>query len=65
MHHSQTGAAVVAYAARQTPEEQGVDKNILVADPGGTVLGVMLLLSYLGVGCTPFLRRLIIMDLAG
>jgi len=29
-------AAVLAYAARQTPEEQGVDKNILVADLGGT-----------------------------
>jgi len=27
--------AVLAYAARQTPEEQGVDKNILVANPGG------------------------------
>ncbi|CUS08818.1 unnamed protein product [Tuber aestivum] len=29
-------AAVLAYAARQTPEEQSVDKNILVADLGGT-----------------------------
>ncbi|RPB01430.1 actin-like ATPase domain-containing protein [Choiromyces venosus 120613-1] len=29
-------AAVLAYAARQTPEEQSIDKNILVADLGGT-----------------------------
>ncbi|RPA91477.1 actin-like ATPase domain-containing protein [Choiromyces venosus 120613-1] len=29
-------AAVLAYAARQIPEEQGVDKNILVADLRGT-----------------------------
>jgi len=29
-------AAVLAYAAEQKPEEQGVNKNTLVADLGGT-----------------------------
>jgi len=28
--------AVLAYAARQTSQEQGVDRNILVVDLGGT-----------------------------
>ncbi|KAG0634812.1 hypothetical protein HOY80DRAFT_1058937 [Tuber brumale] len=57
-------ALVAAARAREleTPKEKGGDKNILVTDPRCTVLGVMLPLSYLGVGCTPFLRLLIIMD---
>jgi len=58
-------AGVLACAAEQKLEEQGVSKNILVADLGGMIPGVMLRLSHLWVGCGPFLSKLRIMDLAG
>jgi len=41
-------AGVLAYAAGQTPEEQGVDKNILVADLGGARCEAQVVVS--GVG---------------
>lgn len=45
-------AAVLAYASKQTPQEQSVDKNILVADLGGTRCDVTVVSSRGGMYTT-------------
>ena len=58
-------AAVLAQAARQTPEEQGVDNNIFVADLWVTRCDAVVVASRGRMYSTPFLQRLMILDLAG
>lgn len=59
---SEPVAGVLAYAARQAPQEPGVSKNILVAVLGGTRCEAPVIVS--GVG-RPLLRSLTTTDLAG